>query len=98
MMMACDLCGSWKRWEEHKNIVWSLYKEYFNQGDKEVNFGMVTPGHMLRTNAESIPRYQTAFLINVAIPIFELLSKVFPQLSEITKTTQENLECWKTYK
>ncbi|GIY12882.1 probable 3',5'-cyclic phosphodiesterase pde-5 [Caerostris darwini] len=98
MMMACDLCGSWKRWEEHKNIVWSLYKEYFNQGDKEVSFGIVTPAHMLRTNAESIPRYQTAFLLNVVTPIFELLSKVFPQLKEITKTTQDNLECWKTYK
>ncbi|CAL1292195.1 unnamed protein product [Larinioides sclopetarius] len=58
MMMACDLCSSWKRWDEHKNIIWSIYKEYFNQGDKEASFGITTPEHMLRTNAESIPKYQ----------------------------------------
>ncbi|GFQ82988.1 dual 3',5'-cyclic-AMP and -GMP phosphodiesterase 11A, partial [Trichonephila clavata] len=97
MMMACDLCAGWKSWDEHKNVIWSLYKEYFNQGDKELSFGIITPDHMLRTNAENIPKYQTAFMENVVLPIYQLLTKVFPQLREILKTAQENLDCWKTY-
>ncbi|GFT12472.1 cGMP-specific 3',5'-cyclic phosphodiesterase [Nephila pilipes] len=97
MMMACDLCSGWKRWDEHKNVVWSLYKEIFNQGDKEVSFGIITPEHMLRANAENIPKYQAAFMENVIFPIYQLLIKVFPQLRDILKTSQDNLECWKTY-
>ncbi|GFU38835.1 PDEase domain-containing protein [Trichonephila clavipes] len=58
------------------------------RGDKELSFGIITPDHMLRTNAENIPKYQTAFMENVVLPIYQLLTKVFPQLREILKTAQ----------
>ncbi|XP_015928965.2 cAMP and cAMP-inhibited cGMP 3',5'-cyclic phosphodiesterase 10A-like [Parasteatoda tepidariorum] len=97
MMMACDLCAAWKRWPEHKNTVWSLYKEFFYQGDKEMLHGIDSPPQMMRMNAENIPYFQVAYMENIVLPIFRLVSKVFPNCRSILKETIENCNFWKSY-
>ncbi|KFM61112.1 putative 3',5'-cyclic phosphodiesterase pde-5, partial [Stegodyphus mimosarum] len=60
LMMTCDLCANWKPWPVHKNAVWSLYKEFFKQGDLEMEFDIESPPQMMRMNAEEIPKYQVS--------------------------------------
>ncbi|XP_042907997.1 cAMP and cAMP-inhibited cGMP 3',5'-cyclic phosphodiesterase 10A-like [Parasteatoda tepidariorum] len=97
MMMACDLCASWKRWPEHKNIVWSLYREFFRQGDKEMLLDVDSPPEIVRMNAESIPQFQLAFMKNIVLPVFKLVEEVFPNCRSILKETIKNYNLWKTY-
>ncbi|XP_054724597.1 cAMP and cAMP-inhibited cGMP 3',5'-cyclic phosphodiesterase 10A-like [Uloborus diversus] len=97
LMMVCDLGGCWKPWQEHKSTVWCLYKEFFNQGDKEQLFGVDSIPQMQRKNSDQIPKYQISFLETMVLPIFQIAAEALPNIKKIVESTQENLELWTTY-
>lgn len=96
IMMVCELNDCWKPWQVHKYSVWSLYKEFFKQGDRELKLGMESAPQMMRMNVESIPKFQATYLQNFVIPILQVVAKALPKLKVVVQAASENLELWNT--
>ncbi|XP_060525449.1 cAMP and cAMP-inhibited cGMP 3',5'-cyclic phosphodiesterase 10A-like isoform X2 [Cylas formicarius] len=107
MMTSCDLSGSCKPFLVAKMITEKLYKEFYYQGDKEKEMGLVPLSMMDRDKSAQVPEDQVQFLSVVVLPCTDLLKSVFPNCEDLSaealllrKTWQEiiNLKgqkCWR---
>ncbi|XP_022085006.1 cGMP-dependent 3',5'-cyclic phosphodiesterase-like isoform X3 [Acanthaster planci] len=93
LMTSCDLSDQTKNWQTTKRIAELIYKEFFTQGDLEKAMGMETPEMYDREKA-CIPELQINFLNHIALPVYQILSKVIPQSGLLVKAVDANKTMW----
>lgn len=94
LMTSSDLSDQTKDWEVSRQIAELIYEEFFSQGDLEKSMGNKPVEMMDRENAR-IPELQIQFLEDIVIPVFELLSTMFPEVKYLYDASCNNKECWK---
>ncbi|XP_066977426.1 cGMP-dependent 3',5'-cyclic phosphodiesterase-like isoform X2 [Macrobrachium rosenbergii] len=77
LMTAADLSDQTKDWHSSKHVAELIYKEFFTQGDLEKAMGNM-PMEMMDREKAFIPELQLQFLDDVAIPVYEIVAKMFP--------------------
>lgn len=71
------------------------YAEFFMQGDEEQHLGLPLSSNLVdRNNIDNIPSLQTGFQQHIAIPAFDLLSKIFPSCSYLLEAVHANCKRW----
>ncbi|ESO90683.1 hypothetical protein LOTGIDRAFT_191781, partial [Lottia gigantea] len=92
-MTACDLSDQTKNWNNTKKIASLVYQEFFSQGDLEKALGQ-NPLEMMDRDRACIPDLQISFLDNIALPVYEILAKIFPPMDEVLKNVLDNRSRW----
>lgn len=93
LMTAADLSDQTKDWQSSKHVAELIYKEFFTQGDLEKAMGNM-PLEMMDREKAFIPELQLQFLDDVAIPVYELLAKMFPGASDPYHNIQASRKNW----
>ncbi|KAI4815711.1 hypothetical protein KUCAC02_005846 [Chaenocephalus aceratus] len=70
-----------------------IYKEFFSQGDLEKAMGN-RPSEMMDREKAYIPELQISFMEHIAMPIYKLLSELFPEATELYMRVAANREQW----
>ncbi|KAJ3407170.1 hypothetical protein HDV05_005559 [Chytridiales sp. JEL 0842] len=73
IIMTCsDLSSMYKEWEDARHTAEAVYKEFFEQGDKERELGLAYSADLMdRENEKDIPRMQAGFFTHIVTPAFE---------------------------
>lgn len=95
VMTASDLSDQAKNFHNAKRIAENIYLEFFAQGDLELQLGVKPLEMMDRTNAY-IPTVQIDFLLNIGVPVFQLLASVVPEGKTTAEAIEANHLCWVT--
>ncbi|XP_013411508.1 cGMP-dependent 3',5'-cyclic phosphodiesterase-like [Lingula anatina] len=93
LMTACDLSDQTKYWKNSQKIARLIYKEFFSQGDLERALGR-EPSPMMDRERACIPELQIGFLDGIALPVYSLLSKLFPLAEEVHQAVLSNKRRW----
>ncbi|XP_047002049.1 cGMP-dependent 3',5'-cyclic phosphodiesterase-like [Schistocerca americana] len=93
LMTAADLSDQTKDWQVSRQIAELIYEEFFSQGDLEKSMGNKPLEMMDRENAR-IPELQIQFLEDIVIPVFELLSTLFPEAKCLYDASWTNKLYW----
>uniref|UniRef100_A0A8C6KQE8 Phosphodiesterase n=1 Tax=Nothobranchius furzeri TaxID=105023 RepID=A0A8C6KQE8_NOTFU len=93
LMTSCDLSDQTKDWKTTRKIAELIYKEFFSQGDLEKAMGN-RPSEMMDREKAYIPELQISFMEHIAMPIYKLLSELFPGATELYETVAANREQW----
>jgi len=92
-MHSADISHNSKDWKISKKWSSLVYKEFFNQGDMELEQDL--PYSMFcDRNTTNIPKAQIGFIVGIIAPNFELLSKLFSELSKLSQNLEENRNKW----
>lgn len=88
-----DIAHPAKPWEIE--LKWSdlIYKEFFNQGDKEKSLGLPV-SFLCDRESTSVPKSQVGFIKNIILPSFSLIVSVMPLAREMNRLIEENLGKW----
>jgi len=88
-----DIAHPGKPW--NIELKWSdlIYKEFFNQGDKEKSLKLPV-SFLCDRNITSIPKSQVGFIKNIIMPSFSLIISIMPLCEEMNKYISKNLEKW----
>ncbi|KAM7399343.1 hypothetical protein PAMP_018622 [Pampus punctatissimus] len=76
-----------------EEIMELIYKEFFSQGDLEKAMGN-RPSEMMDREKAYIPELQISFMEHIAMPIYKLLSELFPGATELYERVAANREQW----
>ncbi|XP_067102732.1 cGMP-dependent 3',5'-cyclic phosphodiesterase [Osmerus mordax] len=93
LMTSCDLSDQTKGWKTTRKIAELIYKEFFSQGDLEKELGN-RPMEMMDREKAYIPELQISFMEHIAMPIYKLLSELFPGATELFERVAANREQW----
>ncbi|XP_050693259.1 cGMP-dependent 3',5'-cyclic phosphodiesterase-like isoform X2 [Eriocheir sinensis] len=93
LMTAADLSDQTKDWHSSKHVAELIYKEFFTQGDLEKAMGNM-PLEMMDREKAFIPELQLQFLDDVAIPVYEIVAKLFPEAEEPYSSIKANRRNW----
>ncbi|XP_024911031.1 cGMP-dependent 3',5'-cyclic phosphodiesterase [Cynoglossus semilaevis] len=93
LMTSCDLSDQTKGWKTTRKIAELIYKEFFSQGDLEKAMGN-RPSEMMDREKAYIPELQISFMEHIAMPIYKLLSELFPKATELYERVAANREQW----
>uniref|UniRef100_A0A672H9W5 Phosphodiesterase n=1 Tax=Salarias fasciatus TaxID=181472 RepID=A0A672H9W5_SALFA len=93
LMTSCDLSDQTKNWKTTRKIAELIYKEFFSQGDLEKAMGN-RPSEMMDREKAYIPELQISFMEHIAMPIYKLLSELFPGATELYERVAANREQW----
>ncbi|MPC34651.1 cGMP-dependent 3',5'-cyclic phosphodiesterase [Portunus trituberculatus] len=93
LMTAADLSDQTKDWHSSKHVAELIYKEFFTQGDLEKAMGNM-PLEMMDREKAFIPELQLQFLDDVAIPVYEIVAKLFPEADEPYSSIKANRRNW----
>uniref|UniRef100_A0A3P9Q1M2 Phosphodiesterase n=1 Tax=Poecilia reticulata TaxID=8081 RepID=A0A3P9Q1M2_POERE len=93
LMTSCDLSDQTKDWKTTRKIAELIYKEFFSQGDLEKAMGN-RPSEMMDREKAYIPELQISFMEHIAMPIYKLLSELFPGATELYERVAANREQW----
>uniref|UniRef100_A0A8C6U2R9 Phosphodiesterase n=1 Tax=Neogobius melanostomus TaxID=47308 RepID=A0A8C6U2R9_9GOBI len=93
LMTSCDLSDQTKGWKTTRKIAELIYKEFFSQGDLEKAMGN-RPSEMMDREKAYIPELQISFMEHIAMPIYKLLSELFPRATELFERVSANKEQW----
>merc|ERR1712226_1065199 len=85
LIKCCDISNEVRPFEVSEPWVDCLLEEYFNQSDREKQEGLPVAPFMDRDKVTK-PTAQIGFVKFVLIPMFETVSKLFPQLEEVMVT------------
>ncbi|PNF17627.1 cGMP-dependent 3',5'-cyclic phosphodiesterase [Cryptotermes secundus] len=94
-MTACDLSDQTKHWSVARQTADLIYKEFFTQGDMEKTMGS-SPVESMDRDKAYIPSLQIQFLDNIVIPLYGLISELFPEAECLVKAAKLNREGWTT--
>ncbi|KAK4294226.1 hypothetical protein Pmani_033128 [Petrolisthes manimaculis] len=97
LMTAADLSDQTKDWHSSKHVAELIYKEFFTQGDLEKAMGNM-PLEMMDREKAFIPELQLQFLDDVAIPVYEIVAKMFPEAVEPYNNVKANFRHWSRLK
>ncbi|XP_060599476.1 high affinity cGMP-specific 3',5'-cyclic phosphodiesterase 9A-like isoform X1 [Ruditapes philippinarum] len=81
LIKCCDISNEVRPMEVSEPWVDCLLEEYFNQSDREKMEGLPVAPFMDRDKVTK-PTAQIGFIKFVLIPMFETVSKLFPQIDE----------------
>eukprot|EP00899_Mesostigma_viride_P014680 jgi/Mesvir1/23212/Mv22673-RA.1 len=92
-MKVADIGHAAKPLEYH--LVWSncMQEEFFMQGDTERELDLAVSPFMDRHNAH-IPKSQVGFFTFIALPLYELFAKLFPNGRHLLEHANANTEHW----
>ncbi|KAJ8297685.1 hypothetical protein KUTeg_024216 [Tegillarca granosa] len=93
LMTAADLSDQTKPWDKTKHIADLIYREFFSQGDMEKSLGK-EPTEMMDRERARIPTLQISFLDNIALPVYKVLSDIFPQAECVRQVVEDNRRHW----
>uniref|UniRef100_T1J3H1 3',5'-cyclic-GMP phosphodiesterase n=1 Tax=Strigamia maritima TaxID=126957 RepID=T1J3H1_STRMM len=93
LVTASDLSDQTKDFRSAKKIAELVYREFFSQGDLEKAMGH-KPSQMMDREKASIPELQISFISHIALPVYQILAKVFPAAHVTVDAVQGNLEYW----
>lgn len=94
-MTACDLSDQTKDWSVARQTADLIYKEFFTQGDMEKTMGS-SPIESMDRDKAYIPSLQIQFLDNIVIPLYGLISQLFPEAECLVEAAKLNREGWTT--
>ncbi|PAV77202.1 hypothetical protein WR25_11653 [Diploscapter pachys] len=94
MITASDLSDQSKDFRNSKAIAENIYREFFSQGDLERQMG-ASPVAMMDREKACVPQIQLNFMDTIAVPVFEMVSKIIPEGLSTYKSIQHNRRCWK---
>jgi len=88
-----DIAHPAKPW--NIELKWSdlIYKEFFNQGDKEKSL-KINVSFLCDRETTSVPKSQVGFIKNIILPSFSLILAIMPLSEEMNKYVVKNLEKW----
>ncbi|XP_033743136.1 cGMP-dependent 3',5'-cyclic phosphodiesterase-like isoform X2 [Pecten maximus] len=93
LMTASDLSDQTKPWDATKHIAALIYKEFFSQGDMEKSMGR-EPIEMMDRERARIPDLQIGFLDHIALPVYKVLSELFPEANCVRVAVDDNRRHW----
>ncbi|XP_046331739.1 cGMP-dependent 3',5'-cyclic phosphodiesterase-like isoform X1 [Haliotis rufescens] len=93
LMTSCDLSDQTKDWNNTKHIAAQVYQEFFSQGDLEKAVGK-DPIEMMDREKACIPDLQINFLDGIALPVYRILEKLFPECKEVNDAVEKNKLKW----
>ncbi|XP_067663300.1 cGMP-dependent 3',5'-cyclic phosphodiesterase-like isoform X2 [Haliotis asinina] len=93
LMTSCDLSDQTKDWNNTKHIAAQVYQEFFSQGDLEKAVGK-DPIEMMDREKACIPDLQINFLDGIALPVYRILEKLFPECKEVHEAVEKNKLKW----
>ncbi|XP_052828434.1 cGMP-dependent 3',5'-cyclic phosphodiesterase isoform X2 [Octopus bimaculoides] len=93
LMTSCDLSDQTKCWGVTKHIAGLIYQEFFSQGDLEKALGH-KPIEMMDRERAKIPEQQISFLDNIALPVFNVLARMFSECKECEEAVYANRHRW----
>ncbi|CAH8553849.1 unnamed protein product [Heterobilharzia americana] len=94
LMTSADLSDQTKPWSNTVHVAKLIYEEFFQQGDMEKSLGHNPVDSMDRERA-CVPNLQIAFLDYIIIPLYKVLTTLYPQCSGILDTIEHNRIKWK---
>ncbi|CAG9558101.1 unnamed protein product [Danaus chrysippus] len=95
-MTAADLSASAKPWDIQIKTVKVIFKEFYEQGDKEREAGKTPIPMMDRNKPEEQPASQVGFLSQICIPCYTILYKILPKTKPMYVMAFKNLNNWKS--
>ncbi|KAK0419375.1 hypothetical protein QR680_014110 [Steinernema hermaphroditum] len=95
LMTASDLSDQTKPFKFAKVIAENIYREFFSQGDLEKQMGN-RPIEMMDREKACVPKMQLEFMDTVAVPVFDMLSRILPDLRGTYHTMMDTRERWAT--
>jgi hypothetical protein len=95
-VQMADLGHNCRPWDVHKHMIVALEEEFFQQGDKERELGMLPVMPMMDRHAGSAASAQGFFLGKMVKPLLIPFTKfVQPQMGEdLVKSINENIQNW----
>lgn len=88
-MHAADVSNSTRKWELYYNWAQLVLEEFFSQGDKEKALGIpVSP--LCDRSTVNFAKSQVGFIDFFIVPMFSILTEVFPRFSKALKNAQAN--------
>jgi len=90
---VADISHPAKPWEIE--LKWSdlIFKEFFNQGDKEKAMN-IPISFLCDRETVNIPRSQVGFINNIIRPTFELVKALLPNTESLMNCIEDNLDRW----
>ncbi|CAK1588387.1 unnamed protein product [Parnassius mnemosyne] len=95
-MTAADLSASAKPWNIQIKTVKVIFKEFYDQGDKERAAGRTPIPMMDRNKPNEQPASQVGFLSQICIPCYNMLHRMLPNTKPLYIMALKNLNKWKT--
>lgn len=88
-----DIAHPAKPW--NIELKWSdlIFKEFFNQGDKEKAMNLPV-SFLCDRETTSIPKSQVGFIKNIILPSFSLVVDIIPLSNNLNKYLVENTQNW----
>jgi hypothetical protein len=88
-----DIAHPAKPWDIE--LKWSelIFKEFFNQGDKEKALKLPV-SFLCDRDTTSVPKSQIGFLKNIVMPSFSLVHVIIPLAESMNKYLLQNMENW----
>eukprot|EP00117_Sycon_ciliatum_P036464 scpid21674/ scgid6186/ cGMP-dependent 3&apos; Cyclic GMP-stimulated phosphodiesterase len=93
LMTSCDLNSSTKPWQDAQEAARKIYMEFFTQGDLEKVLDLQSQ-EMMDRNSACIPEQQISFTDFIAMPVFKILNKVFPETRNVLARLKANYDTW----
>jgi hypothetical protein len=90
---SADISHSVKEWSISEKWSNYIYLEFFKQGDKEKSQQLIVSMFCDRSTT-SIPKAQIGFIAGIISPTYDLLIRLFPNLSEILHNINNNNDQW----
>ena len=90
---AGDIAHNAKKFCVSLKWVELLSNEFWLQGDKEKNLNIPVSFLCDRTNVD-VPKSQVGFIKAFILPVFEVVSMIFPSLNVYYENANHNLEMW----
>ena len=73
-----------------------LMEEFFRQGDNEKAYGIGLTSPLNDRENPNKPKSQIGFYNFICIPLYQLISRIFPELNVNLQSVQNNLQIWKS--
>ncbi|KAK9875163.1 hypothetical protein WA026_005954 [Henosepilachna vigintioctopunctata] len=83
MMTVCDLSGQCKPYSIARKITDNVYREFYDQGDKEKSIGFPPLSMMDREKQYQIPEDQIQFLSVIVLPATEILKTILDNTEDL---------------
>jgi len=95
VMTGSDLCASTKPWGLQLETVEDIYREFYNQGDYEIESGRLPLPIMNRFHQDEKALHQVGFFGGICLPCYELLAELLPGARPLLDQCADNLASWK---
>ena len=97
IMTSSDLIAIAKPWHVQFQVAFSIYDEFFNQGDASKSYGLEPSGSSNREEVRDMPKFQLGFIKAICEPVYTSLDQMFCDCQVITDAVKTNETNWTDY-